>query len=267
VKDALAREESFRVMIKKFKDGTPSLQTWIDSWSEKKRPGIAWLNVYGYFNKAKGYGGYGVILRNDLARPIIAATCFTRQRFTRQRRGSQFFQVLSGLKIGLDLAVKNGCLRLAVGCNVQRAIDLLGRSSSFNIVGDCYLDDACGSHVKKDGICKDCTKTFVMVKDATFDTLVPVISELKVVQAKVEESYFRLTKISRHENEAAHFLAKMAKRDALRGVKTSFKVPSKVSKEMKPADFPRELQKILWKDAFGCDTRYSHSLRLITAKQ
>ncbi|KAI3949956.1 hypothetical protein MKW92_046564 [Papaver armeniacum] len=241
---------AYRATFKKFKDMQPGLQDWINSWSEKKTPGATWLNVYGYCNKDKGYGGYGVILRNEWARPIIAATCVAREG------GSQFFQVLSGLQTGLELAVKHGCLGLIVGCNVRKAVHFL--DMFFQTAGACRFGAGSSGHVKKNGICKDCAKRFVLVKDATLETSIPVIAKLKVLQAKIRTSNFlMLSKIDRSQNEAAHCLAKMAKRDALR----ANHLLRRNSKVIKPADFPPKLGKILWSDAFGCATQYSHSLK------
>ncbi|RZC89668.1 hypothetical protein C5167_041411, partial [Papaver somniferum] len=175
--------------LKKFKDMRPELQDWINSWSEKKKPGTIWLNVYAHCNKVKGYGGYGVILRNQWARPIIAATCFSRQG------GSQFFQVLSGLQTGLEHALKHGCLRLIVSCNVGKAVHFL--RVFFQTAGACSLGADSSGHVKKNGICKDCAKRFVLVKDATLETSIPVIANLKVLHAKIGASKFiELSKIA-----------------------------------------------------------------------
>ncbi|XP_026441581.1 uncharacterized protein LOC113340677 [Papaver somniferum] len=242
--------------LKKFKDMRPELQDWINSWSEKKTPGATWLNVYGYCNKDKGYGGYGVILRNKWARPMIAATCFAREG------GSQFFEVLSGLQTGLELAVKHGCLGLIVGCNVRKAVHFL--DMFFQTAGACSLGADSSGHVKKNGICKDCAKRFVLVKDSTLETSIPVIAKLKDLHAKIGASKFIvLSKIARSQNEAAHCLAKMAKRDALK----ANRVLRTNSKVIKPADFPPKLGKILWYDAFGCATQYSHSLRPLMLRQ
>ncbi|KAI3868825.1 hypothetical protein MKW92_040721, partial [Papaver armeniacum] len=247
---------SHRASMKKFKDMRPVLQDWIDSWSEKKIPDVGWLNVYGYCNKDKGYGGYGVVLRDNWARPITAATFFA------QEGGSQFFQVLSGLKTGLGLAIKHGCLRLIVGCNVRKAVDLL--DFVFQKGGACRSGAGSSSHVKIKGICKDCSKRRVLVKDATLETLIPVIAKLKDLRARLDKSQFvGFSMIDRDENEPAHCLAKMAKRDALKAKR----LPLKESKVIRPADFPRKLEKTLWNDAFDCDTRYSHELRLLMAPQ
>ncbi|KAI3841715.1 hypothetical protein MKW92_049151 [Papaver armeniacum] len=223
-----------RASMKKFKDMRPALQDWIDSWSEKKIPDVGWLNVYGYCNKDKGYGGYGVVLRDNWARPITAATCL------HTRRGSQFFQVLSGLKTGLGLAIKYGCLRLIVGCNVRKAVDLL--DFVFQKGGACRSGAGSSSHVKIKGICKDCSKRRVLVKDTTLETSIPVIANLKDLRAQLDKSQFvGFSMIDRDENEPAHCLAKMAKRDALKAKR----LPLKESKVIRPADFPHKLEKTL----------------------
>ncbi|KAL5723859.1 hypothetical protein ACHQM5_007201 [Ranunculus cassubicifolius] len=232
---------SYKEMVKRFQASRPPFSQWITSWTKKTTP--AWLNVYGYYNKNKHYGGYGVILRNDLLHPIAAAI-----GFTPQEGQSQFSQVLDGLKTGFELALQHGFSRLDVGCNVQKAVDLLG-SSSFKRAGKCFVG-AQSTHVKIKGICPDCTRRRVLVKSTSLKTLIPVIKDLKDLQAKVDQVGFLFKKLGRDQNEAAHYLAKMAKRSE-HGV---------YSKEINPPEFPDELKKILWSDAYGCDTKYSLSL-------
>ncbi|KAI3954162.1 hypothetical protein MKW98_017986 [Papaver atlanticum] len=230
----LAYDES----VKRFKECQPELKSWIHSWPEVNQTGTAWLNVYGYCDKDKGHGGYGVILRNSLVRPIIAATWFS------QVGGSQLFQVLSGIKTGIDLAVKYGYLRLSVCCNAQKAVELLG-SSTFRTAGTCHLRDRSIHKVKTGSICRACTKRRLSVRGSSLEILIPVIKELKVVQAKFDESNFRLTKVVRDQNEPAHYLARSAEGNAV-----------EAPKEIQPADFPHELGEYLWNDAFDCDTMY-----------
>ncbi|KAI3865655.1 hypothetical protein MKW92_027075, partial [Papaver armeniacum] len=50
---------------------------------------------------AMDYGGYGVILRNELGKPIIASAKFSKDG------KSFFYQVFTGIKAGLKLADKH----------------------------------------------------------------------------------------------------------------------------------------------------------------
>ncbi|KAI3880367.1 hypothetical protein MKW92_038680, partial [Papaver armeniacum] len=59
---------------------SPPLEEWVDSWKVKNyHTRFAWAHVYAYHSKDKGYGGYGVILRNMDAKPITASAMFSAQ--------------------------------------------------------------------------------------------------------------------------------------------------------------------------------------------
>lgn len=160
----------------------------------------------------------------------------------------ELFLVLNGLKTGLQLAIKYECfLRIKVGCNVQKAVDILG-SSTFQESGDCFLSYRNSDHVKTEGICKYFTKRRALVKGTSLGTLIPVIKDLKHLQAKVNNVGFQFMKVTRTQNEAAHYLAKFSKDKAVEG-----------PEEIQPAAFPSGLETTLWKDAFGCKTMYSRA--------
>ncbi|KAI3861324.1 hypothetical protein MKX03_001823 [Papaver bracteatum] len=74
------------------------------------------------------------------------------------------------LQTGLELSMEHGCLGLIVGCNVPKSVHFL--DSYFQTAGACSLGADSSGHVKKNGICKDCSKRFVLVKDAV-DTPFP----------------------------------------------------------------------------------------------
>ncbi|KAI3909792.1 hypothetical protein MKW98_014209 [Papaver atlanticum] len=57
----------------------PDKDEWVASWKEVPPPSRwTWINVFAYFKKGQGYGGYGVILRNAVAKPIIASAKFSK---------------------------------------------------------------------------------------------------------------------------------------------------------------------------------------------
>ncbi|MCL7051954.1 hypothetical protein MKW94_024951 [Papaver nudicaule] len=241
-----ARQESARasrVRMQLFKKMQPTAEEWKKCWPvgiklDENNTDKGWLNVYGYHDQEKGHGGYAVILRNSLVCPLIAKTCFSKEH------GSQLFQVLKGLEAGLQLALKYGFVRLTVGCNSQKAIDLLG-SSSFQEAGTCYPFSR--RHQEKiSGFCKICTKTRLVIREKSLSILIPVIENLKNEQAKFRMTGFQLTKVPRDENKAARHLARLAER-----------IEVEESKEIQPADFVSPLPEFLYNDAFGCDTRYS----------
>ncbi|MCL7037953.1 hypothetical protein MKW94_006591, partial [Papaver nudicaule] len=232
-----------RVRMQLFKKMQPTAEEWKKCWPvgiklDENNTDKGWLNVYGYHDQEKGHGGYAVILRNSLVCPLIAKTCFSKQH------GSQLFQVLKGLEAGLQLALKYGFVRLTVGCNSQKAIDLLG-SSSFQEAGTCYPFSR--RHQEKiSGFCKICTKTRLVIREKSLSILIPVVENLKNEQAKFRMTGFQLTKVPRDENKAARHLARLAER-----------IEVEESKEIQPADFVSPLPEFLYNDAFGCDTRYS----------
>ncbi|XP_026410299.1 uncharacterized protein LOC113305485 [Papaver somniferum] len=80
-----------------------------DSVAGRREP-FTWIHVYAYFNKKKRYGGYGVIVHNDLGVPITASARFSKD-------GCSFYhQVFEGINAGVKLAGKLGC-SLRVRCD------------------------------------------------------------------------------------------------------------------------------------------------------
>ncbi|RZC44691.1 hypothetical protein C5167_037649 [Papaver somniferum] len=52
----------------------PQFEIWVNSWEVKNhQTRYAWVNVYAHYNKNKGYGGYGVVLRDWHAKPVTAS--------------------------------------------------------------------------------------------------------------------------------------------------------------------------------------------------
>ncbi|KAI3968971.1 hypothetical protein MKX01_001448, partial [Papaver californicum] len=76
---------------------------WVASWKKLYQvQRWTWINVYAYFRKGQDYGGYGAILRNELAKPIIASAKFSKDE------KSFYYQVFMGIKAGVELAEKHG---------------------------------------------------------------------------------------------------------------------------------------------------------------
>ncbi|KAI3861617.1 hypothetical protein MKW98_000569 [Papaver atlanticum] len=87
----------------------PQFEIWVNSWEVKNhQTRFAWVNVYAYHNKNKGYGGYGVILRDWHAKPVTASAMYSSDA------KSFFTQVLMGVKAGVVLAEKYGISELCV---------------------------------------------------------------------------------------------------------------------------------------------------------
>ncbi|XP_026411551.1 uncharacterized protein LOC113306861 isoform X2 [Papaver somniferum] len=113
-----------------------------DSVAGRREP-FTWIHVYAYFNKKKRYGGYGVIVHNDLGVPITASARFSKD-------GCSFYhQVFEGINAGVKLAGKLGCSHLRVRCNSAKL------PFHFN-----YLDVCCNRKCKDtanaNNICDRC---------------------------------------------------------------------------------------------------------------
>ncbi|XP_026445958.1 uncharacterized protein LOC113346688 [Papaver somniferum] len=87
---------------------TQGKESWIDSWSsehgkepEEDRKGYHYLNIYGFYKKDTGVGGYGVILRDPCGKPVVASAS------VQQNGESYFYHVLDGVKDGLALALQH----------------------------------------------------------------------------------------------------------------------------------------------------------------
>ncbi|KAI3909091.1 hypothetical protein MKW92_021657, partial [Papaver armeniacum] len=63
--------------------------------SEKDRKGYHYLNIYGFYKKVTGVGGYGVILRDPCGKPVVASAS------VQQNGKSYFYHVLDGAIFGL----------------------------------------------------------------------------------------------------------------------------------------------------------------------
>ncbi|KAI3932382.1 hypothetical protein MKW92_024701, partial [Papaver armeniacum] len=115
----LEQEDEVSPPREEFLDRLP-FQDWVDSWKVKNyRNSFAWIHVYAYHSKDKGFGGYGVILRDLDAKPVTASSMFSAE-------GKSFFtQVLLGIKAGVDLAHKHGLSELKVECNSFIVPDLV----------------------------------------------------------------------------------------------------------------------------------------------
>ncbi|KAI3904866.1 hypothetical protein MKW92_037585 [Papaver armeniacum] len=170
-------------------------------------------------------GGYAVILRNKSAHPIAA-----RANFSLDGK-SYLFQVLSGLLAGLRVSSNHG---IPLICKCE------------------------GSKIGK--ICHTCANSIVpYMSDDCFETLVPLIEKFQDKYKYLGSSNFAC--VSRKKNEAAHYLAKEAKKDALSNKKllVDYEKGKLVDYEadMKPNEFPEKLVSFLLNDAY--DSIYYNS--------
>ncbi|KAI3952737.1 hypothetical protein MKW92_021158 [Papaver armeniacum] len=99
-KEDEARSVSHFLSSDKWRRWLWSDDEWVGKELERRRR-WTWINVYAYFGNEEGYGrygGYGVVLRNALAKPLVASAKFS-------KNGISFFhQALMGIKVGVKLA-------------------------------------------------------------------------------------------------------------------------------------------------------------------
>ncbi|KAI3860925.1 hypothetical protein MKX03_024811, partial [Papaver bracteatum] len=207
----------------------PDKDEWVASWKEAPPPSRwTWINVFAYFKKGQGYGGYGVILRNAVAKPIIASAKFS------EDGKSFFYQVFMGIKAGVDLAEKHERSLLSIHCNSLMVPEL------FDNAPRCY-DNRCRDIRDLNYICKRCDKYFSGYKGWNKRLMVPLIVELRGKSIEELESAW---------SKAAHYLAKREKKNKRPEVEKTAPYDDKPS-DMVPDDFPQKLKDFLWRDAFA----------------
>ncbi|OVA18577.1 hypothetical protein BVC80_1831g119 [Macleaya cordata] len=129
------------------------------------------VHTDGCFRKGEK-GGYGAILLDNHGKPIVAAAGVS------ERPLSVLYHQLQGVKRGLELAKKHGCLRVKVLCNSKYALGVTNGSSA-PILFDCH-------------------------------SLVARILE-EIVLMRSEFTRFSINPIPREFNRAADYLAKLGK--------------------------------------------------------
>ncbi|KAI3851591.1 hypothetical protein MKW92_012019 [Papaver armeniacum] len=133
-----------------------------------------------YYNKHTNCGGYAVILRNNSAQPIAARDNFS-------------------------LRADHGCYSPYVRCNSRIVVMLLCQIASRS----CKCK---GNKIGK--TCHRCASSIVpYMSDDFFETLVPLIEQLQDKYKYLGPTNF--TCVSRKMIEAAHYLAKESKKEAL----------------------------------------------------
>ncbi|KAI3850523.1 hypothetical protein MKX03_003959 [Papaver bracteatum] len=233
-------ESGEKTTLNRFLSSKPTWDIWKSSWPEEgNTTEAACVSVYSYYKKHTDCGGYAVILRNYSAQTIAA-----RANFSLDGK-SYIFQVLSGLLAGLCLASDHGCYSPYVRCNSRIAVTLLCQIASRK----CKCE---GSKIGK--ICHRCASSIVpYMSDDCFETLVPLIEQLQDKYNYLGPSNFEC--VSRKMNEAAHYLAKEAKKNALLNRKellVDYENGKLVDYEtdMKPNEFPEKLVSFLLNDAY-----------------
>ncbi|KAI3964805.1 hypothetical protein MKW92_028179, partial [Papaver armeniacum] len=212
---------------------------WVASWKELCQfRHWTWIDVYAYFNKRQGYGGYGVILRDALAKPIIASAKFSKDG------KSFFYQVFMGIKAGVKLADRHKRSFLHVQCNSIMVAAL------FRDARECS-NNKCRDTSYPNYICERCEIFFsrYIGWNRNRRLLVSLVVELRGKNIVV-------TNLMGTE-EASHYVAKREKMIKRREVEERIAPDDDKPGEMKPVDFPPELINILWEDAFAASSDYT----------
>ncbi|KAI3902126.1 hypothetical protein MKW92_008535 [Papaver armeniacum] len=213
-----------------------------DEWVGKeldRRRRWTWINVYAYFDKEEGCGGYGVILRNALAKPLVASANFS-------KNGTSFYyQVFIGIKAGVKLAEKHELSEFHVECNSDSVPALFcdARRCSSN---ECR-------HTRDPyNICKSCEVYLLCYEGCDRRLVMPLVLELRAKTKIIELSN------AWGSNAAAHYLAKREKQKNKRHQVTKKEeriCPDDDDHGMEVDEFPQELRNIVWKDALGMHFR------------
>ncbi|MCL7039354.1 hypothetical protein MKW94_003024 [Papaver nudicaule] len=227
----------------------PDKKSWIKSWSSessKERKGFNYLDVYGFYKTETGMGGYGVILRDPCGKPVTASASV-------QPKGkSFFFHVLDGVRAGLELALQQNRYDLRLMFNsvtLDSCLRYMFETIDNGLCDASFTRYACGT-------CDKCLRFVIPLSDNEFVTLVGTLRKIIDLRSKIMEKsrYFRVTNDGSVLNMAAYHLAKQHARN--RKTKTEPK-----TELIEPISFDKELQKILYQDAYVGPASYSEQLQ------
>ncbi|KAI3919054.1 hypothetical protein MKW98_016607 [Papaver atlanticum] len=205
---------------------------WINSWPKgmgvEVPNGYHYLHTDGYFRKGRR-GGYGVIIRNKLGKPIVASAVSVASTEVVSCRYHQ----LQGMTRGIELAIECSLLNIELFCNAKHVVRLVN-----SVLG---TSNGCKFHLFNkensfDAICKKCVMLYAK-EDYHF--VLPLLEKLEEMVPKLRQP-FMIQKCPRHYNKAAYYLAK-------NGAPAGMEV-------LWPSKFPHGFKKILCKDHFGVNS-------------
>ncbi|KAI3898051.1 hypothetical protein MKW92_016795 [Papaver armeniacum] len=207
-------------------------QEWIDSWYKgTEAPPQADNIILNYYVCTDGYhrkgrkGGYGVIIRDDGGKPIVASAVAATEVV------SLLYHQLQGVVRGVELAVDYSIRDIALFCNAKSVVRLV---KSLETKHKCYIHSAKANSF--DVLCKDC------VMDLTRKEEYPLVLPLLKRIAEMEPKFYMpitVDKCEREHNKAADYLAK----NGAPGME-----------KLSQCDFPDELKEIICKDYFESAT-------------
>ncbi|KAI3852414.1 hypothetical protein MKW92_018404, partial [Papaver armeniacum] len=227
-------ERQWKAILFQTSNKWPDKDAWVATWKEVyELRRWTWITVYAYFQKGRGYGGYGVILRNAVAKPIIASAKFSKDG------KSFFYQVFMGIKAGVKLAEEHKRCLLSVDCN--------------SVMIPALFLDACRCSDKKcrdtrspNYICEVCESYFKSYRGWDKSLMASLVVELRGKKT--------LLQVTNSCSKSAHYLAKREKKNKRPGVEE--KEERSAPDDDKPVvmeldDFPPALKNSLWIDAFA----------------
>ncbi|KAI3982096.1 hypothetical protein MKX01_019002, partial [Papaver californicum] len=210
----------------------PTKDAWLASWNKKDpRELTTQISVYAYFRKKHRDGGYGVILRHMAGKPIVASAKHSAEG------KSFFYQVLMGIKAGVELADRRDLSDLSVRCNSIKVPDIIVHTR-----GCC--DDKCKESNEVENLCWVCEGYLTGYEGSNLG-LFSLIQFLKRRKDIPVEGFPRVSIV------AAYYLAKRAMKNNSGDEDLS---------EIEPDAFPVELKEILWDDVTGL---VSHHHRMV----
>ncbi|MCL7030161.1 hypothetical protein MKW94_029831, partial [Papaver nudicaule] len=250
-------------MMMEMEQSRPSKQKWVDSWFQSGSPKLSepannkkivvyTINVYGYSREKENIGGYGVILRDDLGRPIVSS-------FGISACGHVSFLVheFQGLRGGLQHVrdFKLVANQIQLLCKSQTTVEVLKLIS--HKAADIIKGDDLGGVWQTVWRCFPSRLQFLF--EGFFRPLIKEISELylelppitsgisamavdKCTQ-KAAEYVAKLGTAGKHTQKAAEYVAK------LKTAEMTEQLGCYVVK-MELGEYPEKLQNILYQDAF-----------------
>ncbi|OVA18574.1 hypothetical protein BVC80_1831g113 [Macleaya cordata] len=163
----------------------------------RSSPVIFWVNIDGCYRKREK-GGYGAILRDNLAKPIVAATGVSECGPV-----SVLYHQLQGVKRGLELAKEFRCRHVRVCTSSNYTVGVLD-GSRFPEPLDYFV-------------------------------VAPILEEIRRMRDDGCFKWLQICRLPREHNRAADYLAKL----------------DKTIQIIKPDEFPKELEDIIYEDANG----------------
>ncbi|MCL7045385.1 hypothetical protein MKW94_004528 [Papaver nudicaule] len=204
-------------------------QQWIASWKKGTAPPPEFMDgncVMNYSVSTDGYfragrkGGCGVIIRDNVGKPIVASAVSS------PKVVSFLYHQLQGVTRAVELAVDYSLRDIQLFCNAKHVARLVNKV--FDTVDGCSFHTT-SSDVDSDDFCKSCVRACAKEE---YHAVLPLLKKL----ARLASKFFvplQIGKVPRERNRAADYLAK----NGGPGMEV-----------LHPDEFPDELKEILCED-------------------